>query len=83
MHTFHEESNKISLFQISMSVKTPQWLLDVSRTPNVVTCPHISCASVKLDSRAMERWNVEVNTSISGAENVLLSSEHSLTLCYR
>jgi hypothetical protein len=82
MHTFHEEGNEMFLFQISTSVKTLQWLLDVSRTPNVVTCPHISCASAKLGSRVMERWNVEVN-GVSSSDNVLLSNEHSLTLWYR
>jgi hypothetical protein len=62
MHTFQAQTKKIFLFQISMNVKTLQWLLDVLRTPNAVTCPHISCASAELGSRVMEKWNVEVNS---------------------
>jgi hypothetical protein len=61
MHTVHAKINKIFLFQISMNVKTLQWLLDVLRTPSVVTCPHISCASARLVSRVTVRWNVEVS----------------------
>jgi len=82
MHTPHAETNKIFLFQISMSVKTLQWLLDVLRMPNVVTCPHISYASAKLGSRVTVRWNVEVN-SIYSSDKELSSTEHSLTPCYK
>ena len=82
MHTVHAETDKIFLLQISMSVKTLQWLLDVLRTPSVVICPHISCASARLGSRVTVRWNVEVN-SIYSSDKELSSTEDSLTPCYK